>query len=432
MAEETTVDADPIAIERFLINKYSWEKFVGELIPWIYSHTMDISKYLDKNPSKEDYKGTKVTPIEPPPISIPNDTKVTISFPRRLMYIQGDRDMSESDSDSEDDIDDVNVAGIARLLAQNRSPRKAEQWAKQKLNTPKPPAPVQRKSTPLFISSSESEEEEEREVKDVYQVDSESEEGEVNRGPYQVLQEVLGIKRRSSIPPKQPIFVSGQRKSGNSKGAEIASRGGAGKRSIFDEQPDARRISFDSSRNTPQQEEEANITPVNRKRQRSPSPAESSASSALSDYFKEDYNPPVDTDRLARSRTSAASRRSPPPVDPSEQILDNIHGRRDRRSQSPTIHGSGGVRKGRGFGWTNEQEKFLIGQIETYGCAWADIARKYCKKGEILEGRDQLKLKDKARNIKEKCIRYVSVPADESFTFICCPYKLYIRVDVDV
>jgi len=64
------------------------------------------------------------------------------------------------------------------------------------------------------------------------------------------------------------------------------------------------------------------------------------------------------------------------------------------------------VRKGRGWEWTREQEEFLISQVEEYGPVWADIAGRYCKPGEILQGRDQIKLKDKSRNIKEKYIRY--------------------------
>ena len=48
----------------------------------------------------------------------------------------------------------------------------------------------------------------------------------------------------------------------------------------------------------------------------------------------------------------------------------------------------------------------MIDQIEIYGPAWADIAGVHCKPGGRLEGRDQAKLKDKARNLKEKFIRY--------------------------
>jgi hypothetical protein len=159
------------------------------------------------------------------------------------------------------------------------------------------------------------------------------------------------------------------------------------KKSIFDVQSDARRISFDSQRNTPRNSPPPQPT---RKRHRTPS------DDSDSDDFQE-YNPPP------KSRiTALAPRTTPSPTDPTETILNRIHGAESPRN---TIHGSGGVRKGRGFEWSERQEKFLISQIEIYGPAWADIARVYCRPGQILEGRDQTKLKDKARNIKEKYIR---------------------------
>jgi len=58
-----------------------------------------------------------------------------------------------------------------------------------------------------------------------------------------------------------------------------------------------------------------------------------------------------------------------------------------------------------GYAWSQEEEEFLVRQIERYGCAWADIAKAHCGRGGALEGRDQAKLKDKARNLKEKMIR---------------------------
>ena len=48
----------------------------------------------------------------------------------------------------------------------------------------------------------------------------------------------------------------------------------------------------------------------------------------------------------------------------------------------------------------------MIDQIEVYGPAWADITRANCGPRGELEGRDQAKLKDKARNLKEKFIKY--------------------------
>jgi hypothetical protein len=82
LEEDTPVDGNPIAIERNLLKKYPWEKVVQEFITWIYSHAMDISKYLSENPSKADYKGTKVNPIQAPTTSIPKVIKVpALSFP---------------------------------------------------------------------------------------------------------------------------------------------------------------------------------------------------------------------------------------------------------------------------------------------------------------------------------------------------------------
>ena len=65
-----------------------------------------------------------------------------------------------------------------------------------------------------------------------------------------------------------------------------------------------------------------------------------------------------------------------------------------------------GERKGKGIAWTKEQEDFFINLIGEYGPAWSDICHAHCGTGGMLEGRDQIMLKDKARNIKEKMIRY--------------------------
>lgn len=201
----------------------------------------------------------------------------------------------------------------------------------------------------------------------------------------------LALMEFSSTAPEEGPTLQERRKSYNLE--KRKSLGVVQKKSIFDEQSDARKISFDSQPHTPRNSSPPQPT---RKRQRTPS------SDSDSDDFQE-YNPSPDAERLEKSRISALARRPPPPsADPTETILDRIHG---PESPSNTIHGSGGARKGRGFEWTERQEKFLINQIEVYGPAWADIARVYCKPGQILEGRDQTKLKDKARNIKEKYIR---------------------------
>jgi len=67
------------------LKKYPWEKVVQEFIAWIYSHAMDISKYLAEHPSKVDYKGTNVDPIQTPTTSIPKIIKVPRTLISELM-----------------------------------------------------------------------------------------------------------------------------------------------------------------------------------------------------------------------------------------------------------------------------------------------------------------------------------------------------------
>lgn len=95
------------------------------------------------------------------------------------------------------------------------------------------------------------------------------------------------------------------------------------------------------------------------------------------------------------------------PQDPASAILNAIHG--PERPQESPPRPKDAVRKGLGWAWTPEDEEFLIRLIGEYGCAWADIARYYCRPGARLEGRDQVKLKDKARNLKLAMIRFVYI-----------------------
>jgi hypothetical protein len=185
------------------------------------------------------------------------------------------------------------------------------------------------------------------------------------------------------------------------------------KKSLLDEQSDARRISFDSEANSP-----APQPPLSspRKRRREPTSSDDDE-----DDFK-DVNPrAVDSARPHQSRASSDFRRpvvnaAPTPrtiADRTEEILNKIHGHPSDGAPTngkpiavPHPRGAPG-RKGLGFAWSAEQEQFLVDQIEIYGPAWADIARANCGVGGVLEGRDQAKLKDKARNLKEKFIRYI-------------------------
>lgn len=292
------------------------------------------------------------------------------------------------------DDDQLPVADRASIVGQHRGPRQAKIWEESYFESSRQPigstkSAPDKASMPIFISS-----------------DSEPEDQvlPVKKGTaYEDYLRFTGqLKRRATTSQagkprprkKSPVFESPE------KFREVVA-GPSKKRSLFDEQPDARRISFDS--------QTRESSPAKRQR-RSPSTKESDGE------FLDDFEPMADPERVERSRTSAAERRPAPTASNKssdhkprrstsvERILDRIHGFRTQKNR--VYADDQPVRKGRGFEWTPEQEAFLIRKIEEYGPQWADMARKYCAAGQPLEGRDQTKLKDKARNIKEKYIRY--------------------------
>ncbi|GAA6025265.1 hypothetical protein JCM10207_009016 [Rhodosporidiobolus poonsookiae] len=55
--------------------------------------------------------------------------------------------------------------------------------------------------------------------------------------------------------------------------------------------------------------------------------------------------------------------------------------------------------------WTASEERFFIDKLKAYGCYWADLAERYGGRGKPLDGRSNVDLKDKARNMKMKFIR---------------------------
>jgi hypothetical protein len=291
----------------------------------------------------------------------------------------GAEESSESDDDDdededEDDDDDnatrrLTIDRTAQFLAQHRSPKESERWAAQNLRRPSPP---------VFEPGGD----------DGCGDDTQSHEDEIPASQYF---EEMFRRRPAPVQPDPPPRP---------------------KRSIFDAQPDARRISFDSQgpspapqsaqrprppTESPAAEPAAKRARTERARPRAPPETEDD-----DDDFQE-YNPPPNQERLRQSRESASARRPPPPTarNVREDILDHLHG----MPTPPRPGGAHAVRKGRGWEWTPEQEAFFIRKIAKYGPAWADLAQLYCKPGKALEGRDQARLKDKARNIKEKCIR---------------------------
>jgi hypothetical protein len=269
----------------------------------------------------------------------------------------------------------VDIDKAARILASHRSPKQSALWAAQNL-------PQRSPSPPLFQPSE----------------DNPPEESPKRRIPGSAAFKRMMAQR--SQHQRRPLPQSRETPIPTIK-----------KKSLFDEQPDARQVYFDSREPSPipqsaQPPPHRQKTPEAPPRKRAKAQPPSHHDVDDNDDF-ERYNPPQNQE--LKSRELASTRRPPPqPESPptarsiTDAILNRIHG----VAPSPPPANRELVRKGRGFEWTPEQELFFITQIETYGPAWADIASHHCRRGGMLEGRDQVKLKDKARNIKEKYIRY--------------------------
>ena len=392
---------------------FPWDKALENLISWIHSQTSSVMVFTVNQRTKHTVHST-LTVVS----SFKTPNLIQHASERALVS------SSELDSDDEDeDEDELDTVGLARALAQHRSPRDARIWSKKRFSLQSVPgvdnAPTSaqphttkkattengnRQESPLFIHSDEEQESEpEDEVEEKPKGDNAyadflrlSQPKVVSDASRRVLKGQTSAKVRRSLHggTTQPFYAAAERLGPH----EIPIR----KRSLLDPQPDAQKISFDSQSPAPAR------TPPKRKRDRTPSPTTDEGN----DFF-EPFEPSIDEVRKKRGRISSAAPRSglsAPPLDqgiddeedPTQRILDRIHGK-TRSDPYPTATP---VRKGRGYEWTQEQEEFLIDQIEQYGPAWSDIARIYCKPGMIFHGRDQIKLKDKARNIKEKYIRY--------------------------
>ena len=58
-------------------------------------------------------------------------------------------------------------------------------------------------------------------------------------------------------------------------------------------------------------------------------------------------------------------------------------------------------------GWTDEETQRLLELIIEFGTSWALLKSEDFAAGNILESRDQVALKDKARNMKMDYLKYV-------------------------
>jgi hypothetical protein len=441
-------DGDATVLERRLAKEFPFQKTIRSIDGWIFSQSIAINNYLMEKRSEKDLKAPMVVPILP---RGPKKRQQTVNLSNSTLIIQ-----DASDSESEPDSDDVfDAAEAARAIANHRGPTQARAWAIENLGrekahvTPetayslqklhkgqatarKSPSPLKRKRSrsPLFVRSGPSSVDSngERKTPDPYEFIKAASQrsSSIRSKPVTEMQKLLRNKEpsftsdgRLSSGYRQPSLEALEKTLKRGNGSKYYSEGQPTqvlkKKSLLDEQPDARRISFES-----QGRRETPLSPpaASRKRRReSPEFPHSPSSDGSDDDFKDPYTPKIDPERLQRSRASAAARQP----SPFEDILDRIYGRSspvERNSDAAIlarIHGSpirippaAPGRKGLGFAWSREEEEFLIQQIGIYGIAWADLARAHCGPGGRLENRDQAKLKDKARNLKVKMLRYVA------------------------
>ena len=107
-------------------------------------------------------------------------------------------------------------------------------------------------------------------------------------------------------------------------------------------------------------------------------------------------------EKSKRRRTGAAiaERAISPPKDevaPSTQYLE-IQAAARRQGQVST--GAGGREPQKRTPWTLEEIQQLEWLITVYGTSWSVLKKKDAERGNKLAGRDQVALKDKARNMK--------------------------------
>jgi Myb-like DNA-binding domain len=347
----------------------------------------------------------------------------------------------------EEDVE-MDKKALALALGQNRTPREAKQWVAKKLKplmdasqgklskSVQSGNPDRRNSRPIFIDDKENEDFQQPPSKKVKKIKSQREIIDLES---QTTDEFAPSRRKSAKPrlsdlKEDPKFdaeavaffrasLGGETSSKSSRryadedediygapppGKKTQTRERAGpsnakQRSIFDAQPDAKRLSFDSP--TPRNGTSQNLQ--KRKREVISSDDESG-----DDQFKPP--PPVvhRNDQAPRvPRETPRVPRESPRASLGEQfdldILNEVHGPRRERSASVAILNTGvRQRKARGWAWTPEEEASFVSYIEKYGPTWSDIWHSYCQPGDPLHGRTQENLKDKARNLKLRYVRY--------------------------
>ena len=102
---------------------------------------------------------------------------------------------------------------------------------------------------------------------------------------------------------------------------------------------------------------------------------------------------------IAQDRQSSRPSSRPPASQVEEYLAANAAAKERKAWQVKPPQ----VRKG----WTEEETERLLELIEEHGTSWALLKNEDFAAGEILQSRDQVALKDKARNMKLDYLKYV-------------------------
>ena len=187
----------------------------------------------------------------------------------------------------------------------------------------------------------------------------------------------------------------------------------SGQRRLIDRQENATRVAFDSQDSgSNQNASPADLDEEDGFQEQQPPVNASSRRSLTSSNKRTATEPPrsqgqspkrvrIQAANGARAQSIAQDRHSsrPPPSRLQEALAANAAAKERKAWQVKPPQ----VRKG----WTEEETERLLELIEEHGTSWALLKSEDFVAGNILESRDQVALKDKARNLKLDYLKYV-------------------------
>ena len=187
----------------------------------------------------------------------------------------------------------------------------------------------------------------------------------------------------------------------------------SGQRRLIDRQENATRVAWDSQdTGSNQNATPADLDEVDEFQQQQLPVNATSRRSLMSSNKRTATEPPrsqgpspkkvrIQTTNGARAQSIAQDRQSSrPPASQLEEYLAANAAAKERKAwqvKPPQ------VRKG----WTEEETERLLELIEEHGTSWALLKNEDFAAGNILESRDQVALKDRARNLKLDYLKYV-------------------------